>query len=170
MTPSRDDGERAGRNKQLAAIHIAAARLFGDVSKKGEGRELYEDWLERLGGVRSAGLLDDAGRKAVIAHLRAQNLLPERKFKSTGGAGLSASGEARPTRRQWNKIGGMARDMGWDEGLEDARLAGFVKRTAKVDLVRFLTRRQASQVIVGLERWLAKREADKRKGGRKAGR
>ena len=159
---------KTSRARQLAAIHIAAARMFGDIAPGGDGRAAYEDWLERVAGARSAGLLEDAARAALLDRLRQQKLLPASTFKSKsmGEAGVTASGAARPTRRQWTAIGGLARAMGWDEGLEDARLAGFVKRTAHVDCVRFLTRRQASAVIVGLERWLGNKPG-KRKAGRR---
>lgn len=49
--------------------------------------------------------------------------------------------------------------MGWEKGLEDARLQGYVQRTAKVANSRFLTRQKASDCIVGLEHWVAQRNA-----------
>ncbi|MEG9884156.1 MAG: phage protein GemA/Gp16 family protein [Hyphomicrobiales bacterium] len=157
MTTARTDRDRAARHKQLATIHIAAARLFGDVSQGGDGRAAYEGWLERLSGARSAAALDDDGRQALIAQLRAQGVLASRhapRVDYPSGKGLTPSGEPRPTPAQWYRIDRLARAKGWDRGLNDPRLAGFVRRTAKVGAPSWLTRRQASRVISGLEHWL----------------
>ncbi len=51
MSNSKTSPKR--RNGDLAMIHIAAKRLFGDVSKGSDGREAYEDWLQRHTGKRS---------------------------------------------------------------------------------------------------------------------
>lgn len=144
------------RAADLAMIHIAAKRLFGDVSKGSPEREAYEDWLERLTGKRSAGKLTTPERIELIKRLRRDSLIPE---ASRGGIGQTAGGEERPTSAQWNKIGGLARSMGWEGGLEDKSLKKFVIRTAKVSSTRFLSRRQASQIILGLEEWVRQREA-----------
>lgn len=138
------------RNGDLAKIHIAAKRLFGDVSKNGDGRADYEDWLAKHTGKRSAGKLTIAERTALVKQLRKDGLLPER---ARGGAGQTAAGEDRPTSAQWAKIGGLSRDLGWN-GLEDERLQGFVRRTAKVANARFMSRSQASKIITGLEQWV----------------
>ena len=142
------------RNSDLAMIHIAARRLFGDVSKGGDGRDEYEAWLMRHTGKSSAGKLTTSERIDLIRKLRRERLLPER---ARGGIGPSKGGAERPTSAQWARIGGLARSMGWEKGLEDSRLRAFVVRTAKVHSTRFLTRRQASQVILGLEEWLRQR-------------
>lgn len=144
------------RNGDLAMIHIAAKRLFGDVSKGSDGRTDYEDWLERHTGKRSAGKLTVAERIELIKTLRQQGLVPE---KGRGGYGQTAGGEDRPTSAQWAKIGGLSRDLGWD-GLEDARLQTFVKRTAKISNARFLSRAKATDVITGLERWVRQGNAE----------
>ncbi|MFS4437868.1 regulatory protein GemA [Paracoccaceae bacterium GXU_MW_L88] len=134
------------RNKDLATIHIAAKALFGDVGRKGDGRAAYEDWMERHTGKRSAGALTSPERVEFIKHLRREGLIPERQ---RGG-----NGPDRPTSAQWAKLGGLARSMGWEKGLEDPRLKAFVTRTAKVSSTRFLSRQKASQVILGLEQWV----------------
>ena len=93
------DRARAARNKQLAVIHIAGKRLFGDVSRSGDGRGAYEDWLERMSGARSAAMLDDDGRKALIVQLQSQGLLASRnapRIEYPTGKGLTPSGEPRP--------------------------------------------------------------------------
>lgn len=144
MTKEKKSPKR--RNGDLAMIHIAAKRLFGDVSKSGDGREAYEDWLERHTGKRSAGKLTIKERMDFVKYLRKEGLLPER--------GQGGSGADRPTRQQWAMMGGLARDMGWENGLEDARLKSFVERTTGLSSTRFLKRDTASQVITGLQNWV----------------
>lgn len=133
------------RKSDLAMIHIAAKRLFGD------DREAYQDWLQGLTGRRSAGDLNPDERITLIRKLRRDDLIPDR---ARGGIGQTASGAERPTPAQWSKIGGLARARGWEKGLEDERLRSFVERTAKVSSSRFLSREGASKVILGLENWL----------------
>lgn len=150
MTAERPANAR--RNGDLAMIHMAAKRLFGDVSKGSEGRASYEDWLDRLTGKRSAGALTVEERIDLIKRLRKDGLIADR---APGGAGRTAGGDNRPTSAQWAKLGALSRAMGW-KGLEDPALKSFVKRTAKIDSTRFLTRAQASSVILGLEQWVGK--------------
>ncbi len=140
------------RNSDLAMIHIAAKRLFGDVSKGGDGRAAYEDWLERHTGKRSAGKLSTNARIDLIKTLRKEGLIPDR---NQGGKGPTIAGEERPTSAQWAKLAALGRTMGWSQGLEDERLRSFVKRTAKISSTKFLSRTQASKVITGLEGWVA---------------
>lgn len=143
------------RNADLATIHMGAKRLFGDVSKGGDGRDGYEDWLERHTGKRSAGKLTTDQRIDLIKMMRKEGLVPDRKL---GGTGPTASGQERPTSAQWAKIAVLGRSMGWAKGLEDERLRSFVKRTAKVSSTRFLSRVQASKVITGLENWVTEKD------------
>lgn len=150
------------RNSDLAMIHIGAKRLFGDVSKGGDGREAYEDWLARHTGKRSAGKLTTSERVGLIKIMRKEGLVPDRAL---GGKGPTAGGEERPTSSQWAKIAALGRAMGWAQGLEDERLRSFVKRTAKVSSTKFLSRAQASKVIMGLEVWVAKRQDTDEGGG-----
>lgn len=143
------------RKSDLAMIHIGAKRLFGDVSKGGDGREAYEDWLERHTGKRSAGKLTTGERIDLIKMMRKEGLIV---YRTIGGKGLTTDGRERPTSSQWAKIAVLGRTMGWAQGLEDERLRSFVKRTAKVSSTKFLSRSQASKVIMGLEIWVAKRQ------------
>lgn len=135
------------RNGDLAMIHLAAKALFGDVSRQGDGRDDYEAWLHKLTGKSSAAKLDRDERISLIRQLRRDNLLPERRT----GAGTGGD-SSRPTSSQWAKLAALAKARGWD-GLDDSRLLSFIRRTAKVDAVRFLSRQQISAVIMGLERW-----------------
>lgn len=149
------------RNADLATIHIGAKALFGDVSKGGDGRAAYEDWLERHTSKRSAGKLTTGQRIDLIKMMRKEGLLPDR---TPGGKGPTASGEERPTSSQWAKMAALGRSIGWDKGLEDERLRSFVKRTAKVSSTKFLSRTQASKVIMGLESWAAQMQAKSEMG------
>lgn len=66
------------------------------------------------------------------------------------------------TRWQLATIERLAWEMGWGDGLEDARLIAFLRRTARVERPQWLTRHDASSVISGLMRWKrqrAKKEA-----------
>lgn len=144
----------ARRNGDLAMIHMAAKHLFGDTSRNGAGRADYEDWLEKRTGKRSASKLTTDERIFLVKALRRDGLIPE---SGRGGAGRSVAGDDRPTSAQWAKIGGLSRSMGW-KGLEDPALKAFVTRTAKVSSTRFLTRAQASAVILGLEEWVGQKK------------
>lgn len=144
------------RRRELAMIHMAAKKLFGDVSRGGDSRADYEDWLERRterrasgkivkAGKRSAGKLTANERATLVAYIREGGLIPER--------GRGGTGPDRPSSAQWGRIAALSRKMGW-RGLEDERLRGFVRRTAKVDNPRFISRAQATKVISGLEKWV----------------
>ena len=138
------------RNADLALIHMAAKNLFGDVTKTGDGRGDYEDWLERNTGKRSAAKLTPQERADLVAHIRKQGLV---KNRVPGGQGKAVNGRSRPTSKQWLKLAALARAKGWQDGLEDGRLQGFVERTAKISSTRFLTASQASDVITALDKW-----------------
>ena len=70
-----------------------------------------------------------------------------------GPAQAGGSGWVRPTATQWTEIERLALEIGFTDGLDDARLRSFVARTTGYDAVRFLDRHQASRVILGLRRW-----------------
>lgn len=76
-----------------------------------------------------------------------------------GGAGWY-----RPTAAQWATIERLAAAIGIDE----AALAAFVRRTTGLDDPRFMTRRDASDVISGLTRWAKGRGVDTRSKTRQA--
>lgn len=113
------------RRADLAMIHMAGKRLFGDVSKGGDGREDYAAWLEKLTGKRSSGALNEAERAAAVRVLRREGLLPNR---ARGGVGRGVEGQDRPTSAQWGRIAGLARSLGWSDGLEDMVMAGKRRR------------------------------------------
>lgn len=135
------------RNADLAVIHMAAKHMFGDVSRGGHGRDDYEAWLERHTGVKSAGKLSKQGRIDLCRRIRRDGIIPD---KRKGGKAAD-----RPTPSQWAKITALVRSIGWTDChdvLDDPRLQSFARRTAKVDATRFLTRLQASKLILGLEK------------------
>lgn len=76
-----------------------------------------------------------------------------------GGAGWE-----RPTPAQWASIERLAAALGLSEGA----LAAFVQRTTGLSDPRFLTRRAATQVITGLDKWARGRGADTRSKTRQA--
>ncbi|TCS69745.1 uncharacterized protein DUF1018 [Sulfuritortus calidifontis] len=70
----------------------------------------------------------------------------------------------RPTPAQWATIERLAGSL----ALTDTALAAFVKRTTGLDDPRFLTKRGATEVITGLEKWARSRGADTRSKTRQA--
>lgn len=56
----------------------------------------------------------------------------------------------KPTTRQLAQIERLAFERGWEGGLDDKMLRGFIKHTAKVDDIRFASRKKASFVITAL--------------------
>lgn len=79
-------------------------------------------------------------------------------------APLGGSGFGRPTPAQWATIERLVASL----GLSDDGFRAFVKRTAGVDLPRFMTRADASKVITGLERWARSQGVDTRSKTRQA--
>lgn len=139
-----------GRRRLLIAQAHLAAKKAGCVSDDDRravqllvtGKESCADMSER----ELVMLIDHWGCKGAGVRATA----PE-----ASGVGGMAS------RWQLATIERLAWDMGWS-GLEDERLLRFVRRTAKVDAVRWLSKPQASNVISGLMRW---RRQVKSKGG-----
>jgi hypothetical protein len=160
MTKSNPKSRDPRRNADLATIHMAAKAMFGDVSRGGHGRDDYEAWLLRLTGVASAGQLSTQGRIDLCRRLRRDGLIPERAPNKRVKGGINIE---RPTPQQFAKIAALARTLGWqatDDVLDDPCLLAFVRRTVKIDAMRFMTRVQASQVITGLERWVGQPTPD----------
>ncbi len=67
------------------------------------------------------------------------------------------------TRWQLATLERLALEMGWTDGLDDARLIGFIKHTARVERPQWLTRQDCTRVISGLARWKRQREAKERR-------
>ena len=60
----KQDTNKDRRRAELGKIHIGKKQLFED-----DGA--YRDMLEAVAGVRSAAVLDEAGRRKVLEHMRA---------------------------------------------------------------------------------------------------
>lgn len=142
-SPKRKSGADAQRNRLYGKIHQGAKALFGDVSEGGIGRDDYQDFLKVQTGRNSCRDMSFDQLKGVVAALT--------KAGAFDGKARGGKGKDRPTTQQWAKLGAMARDRGWS-GLEDARFQKFVERTAKVKSSRMITRKQASDVILGLQK------------------
>lgn len=147
--------QNSNRNILIGLIHLAFARL-------GQTDEECRDRMEHLTGKRSCKDLTDAQLQALVDHFRRQGVLEERQTARYPGGPRSD----RPTEKQWATLAGLARKVGYDD-LNDSRFATFVRRVAKVDNPRFLTRTTVSKVITGLQKW-SEQKAAKTNGGSKA--
>ena len=136
------------RGRLLAKLHIA-------VQANPATDQEYRDWLEVGWGVRSSADLSLNQLRQAIGELERAGWLD--------GLARGGDGEDRPTAKQWNFLAALSRNRGWD-GLEAPQLATFVKRIAKVDSPRFLTRQGMSKVINGLKKW-AEQQAPQSGGG-----
>lgn len=143
------------RNTLIGLVHLGFARLnYSDAE--------YRDCLERMTGKRSCKELTDAQLDQVVRQFKDAGVLEDKRQpakKYQGGAGYD-----RPTSKQWAVLDKLAREVGY-EGLEDAGLASFVRRVAKVDSPRFLTRGSVSKVITGLQKWAEQKAAKASQGG-----
>lgn len=126
---------------------------------------------------KQAGCVEDADRRAVQAMVTGKASCAEmttaelvRLIDHWGRVGADvraaapecAQAPGMVTRWQLATIERLAWEMGWKDGLEDARLLAFLRRTARVERPQWLTRHDASSVISGLMRWKrqrAKKEA-----------
>lgn len=131
------------RKSMIAMVHIAKARM-------GMDDETYRAWLEKKTGKRSSSALSDAQLARLVSSLRAEGLLDEAPATAKVIAGKGAN---RPTDAQWKTARGLAKKIGLDGGLDGEAFASFVKRIAKVDNPRFLTKASMANVLIGLEKW-----------------
>lgn len=138
------------RQALLGIIHRGSAQLGLD----DDDRRAMQ---ARLTGRESCRDMDLTQLRTVAWHLK------------RSGADIGIPGLPPPAKRldrvtgpQLARLERLAVAMGWPGGLADDRLLGFVRRTAKLDHIRFLSRRQASDCITGLERWLKQQEQAKR--------
>ena len=150
MTAARASANRAaGRNRDLAMIHIAAQQL-------GMSDDTYRDMLWSIGRVRSAKDLDLPGRDAVLAHLRACGWHDSRRRPSPYKKGSQAA----LIRHLWTQL---AR-AGAVQDASDRALRAFVKAQSAPhdpngqgwDDPRLLPRPVASAVIEHLKKWEAR--------------
>jgi len=156
MTAARAATNRAaGRNRDLAMIHIAAQQL-------GMSDDTYRDMLWSIGRVRSAKDLDQGGRDAVLAHLRA--------------CGWRDSGHRRPSPYKKGSQAALIRHLwtqlaraGAVQDVSDRALRAFVKAQSAAhdpngqgwDDPRLLPRPVASAIIEHLKKWCDRIEGAK---------
>lgn len=142
----------AGRNAELAKIHIAATFLHmiqpGDDSA-------YRDMLWCVARVKSAKDLDDAGRDRVLAHLRACGWVDPKPFVRRGRA--TAKPQVAKIRALWSALG----DAGQLENPTDAGLRAYVRHQSApyhpqrcgYDSPELLPPTVAQRVIEHLKHW-----------------
>lgn len=139
------------RKRLIALAHIAASQLGWD-------DELRLEAQERATGCASCARMTEAQLVGWLWHLKglgADVVIPTPGVR--GGEGVG-----RPTPLQMGEIERLALLAGFEAGLGDLRLEAFVRRTAGVDGVRFLSRDLATDVITGLRRWLRGGRAGRR--------
>ena len=129
------------RHSELGKIHIGAKQLFGD------DREAYEDMLEAVTGVRSSAGLDQAGRRAVIEHLKSCGA----EFRPARKSGLKRNPPAPPpeTARQIRKVRAMLADDGLPDSYAEAILQRMCSHPHRVPL-QWASSKQLGNVIAAL--------------------
>ena len=139
------DGAR--RRVLIAQAHLAAKQA--GCSSEEDRRAIQQ----RVTGKASCAEMTERELVRLIDHWRRMGA----DVRAAAPRVADAPGMA--TRWQLATIERLAWAMGWSEGLEDARLVGFLRRTARVDGVRWLDRAAASRVISGLMNWKRQRQA-----------
>lgn len=130
------------RRRELAQIHIAKASL-------GMDEDVYRNLVFTLskGQTRSAGDLDWTGRKQLLDHMKKAG------WQNRGGR------PSDPTSRKVRSLWLTLRDMKAIDDASERALRSFVKRTAHVDRLEWLSAAQASTVIEALKGWIARLKA-----------
>lgn len=141
------------RRDWYAMLHMGAKRLDMD-----EGTR--RTWMEKHTGKRSAKDCTDAELSSLCDLLRVAGALDD--GRPLGRADAGGKGLDRPSRAQWFKLKALCKARGWEAGIDDPGFSTFVRRVAKVDNPRFLTKTGARSVILGLGRWI---ENDSKQNG-----
>lgn len=139
------------RREWIKIVHLGAQRLGMDEPTR-------RSWMEKHTGKRSSTDCTDRELSRLCDLLRAAGALDD--GRPLGKADSGGKGLDRPTRKQWIKLKVLCERRGWSDGFDDPMFATFVRRIAKVDNPRFLTRNGVRAVILGLERWI---EHDRKK-------
>ncbi|HAF56016.1 MAG TPA: hypothetical protein DCL01_12610 [Thauera sp.] len=139
------------RKDLIKIVHMGPKRLGMDEPTR-------RAWMEKHTGQRSAKDCTDAELSRLCDLLRAAGALDD--GRPLGKAGTGGKGIDRPTRAQWIKLKVLCKQRGWPDGIDDHGFSTFVRRIAKVDNPRFLTRNGVRAVILGLENWI---EHDRKK-------
>lgn len=146
MSGAPDAG--AGRNRELAVIHIAANEL-------GLDETVYREILRRVTGQSSAARLDERQRRAVIKEFERLG------WKGRGrGQGRRQEVEGREGERPQalliRSLWAGLDELGALRDPSDRGLDKFAKRVAGVEAVAWLDPRQANKVIEALKSWLGR--------------
>jgi hypothetical protein len=138
-----------GRKADLAAIHMGKAKL-------GWSDDEYRDILWTICQVRSSALLDIAGRKKFLAHLRACG------FQGyTSARDKTRSKTAKPWTPELRKIWSLWQqlaDAGQVQQRDRAGLIAWVARLTGVDRLEWLNTHQTALVIEAAKKWLQRAE------------
>jgi hypothetical protein len=127
------------RARLIGLVHAAAKKI-------GMDEDARRAMQQRVTGKASAADMSEAELVAVCAELARLGADIHVPAPPAGGPGMA-------TEWQLLTIERLAHGMGWTEGLTDARLIAFVRRTAKVERPQWLEKSAASHVISGLQRW-----------------
>ena len=133
----------ARRRNQLSMLHLGAKNMGWD-------EDTRRAWMDKLVGQRSGKDCTDAELDRLCTEMRRLGALDN--GRPLGRADAGGRGEGRPSRAQLIALKTAAKKLGFS-GIDDPGLTTFVRKVAKVDSPRFLTARQISHVLVGLERW-----------------
>lgn len=93
-----------------------------------------------------------------LSKLQAIKLIGELEYKKTG-IRKNVSPKSRATTEQIYKIRALEKELGWNDNPK--RLQGFIRKYSKVDNIRWLTEKAASNLIEGLKKIL-EREQEKK--------
>lgn len=142
------------RHQLYGLVHKGAfAFLQLNQMDKAEADNSYRSWLQQKLGVDSCKRATLPQLEALVRELKQKGALAKPSARSKAPQQQGGQTANRPTQKQYNKLNALIIAKGWHD-IEDPHLLDFIKRTAKVDAVRFLTRRQMSNVITGLEKWI----------------
>lgn len=142
MAAKATDSPSAARRVLLGLAH-KAAQLAG---LNDEDRRAVQ---KAVTGKESCAQMSEKELRRLLWHYKGKGV----DIGVPGPAQAGGAGWTRPTAAQWAEIERIAMDIGFSDGLDDARLRSFVARTTGYDAVRFLDRHSASRVILGLRRW-----------------
>jgi len=147
------------RNMLIGKVHALAKQL-------GYDEATYRTVLLTQTGKTSCREMSDAQLSQLanaLERIRKGKRLPEGGYRPANAPKALGSGQPTPTLKQWETLTGLAQRAGWG-GLEDFRMLGFARRTAKVAELGELTRAQMSKVITGMTRMLAQDKARSARG------
>lgn len=133
------------RHDWYAMVHMGAKRLGMDEATR-------RAWMEKHTCKFSSKDCTDAELSRLCDLLRAAGALDD--GRPLGKAGTGGKGNDRPTRAQWIKLKVLCKQRDWKAGIDEPAFATFVRRIAKVDNPRFLTKSGVRAVIVALENWI----------------